>query len=314
VPPRPAGGAPGVPAPGPFEEDRPTADLRPRAGGPFPGARPLPADVPHPGATRAGGGGPSSRSELPDSLLLRIGDIPLRTVYAFLALIATIAAVILVFIVFDEDPPPDTASTTRASAAGAAPQDPASAEPTPTPQVRLPAPPRAKSLDMLPGTAAPVIGLVVDEEAGLTYPRLGEPWTTTTARPFTAAQRAGSARAPQALIASAPLPGTVPADLSTAERYRALAVRAARWTLRYQPTPTKVTWTASQSFAGGRGWVLGYRVAYEVDGESRTSQAVVVVADTGKAKPGLLFATVPDSRPDQFRDLNTIVESVQVDD
>jgi hypothetical protein len=232
----------------------------------------------------------------------------MRTVYAFLALLATIAAVVLVFIVFDEDPPPSAADGAQAGAAGAAPQASAGS----TPRIRLPAPPRAKSLELLPGTAAQVTGTVVDRQAGLAYPRLGRPWTRATAAPFTAAQRAGRARTAPALIASAPLPGTVPANLSTAEQYRALAVRAARWTLRHQPTPTKVSWTASQPFPRGRGWVLGYRVAYRVGGETRTSQAVVVVADTGKAKPGLLFATVPDSLPARYRDLNTIVAAVRV--
>jgi len=49
-----------------------------------------------------------------------------------------------------------------------------------------------------------------------------------------------------------------------------------------------------------------------VGAEPRTSQAVVVVADTGEAKPGLLFATVPGSLPARYRALNTIVAAVRV--
>lgn len=234
-----------------------------------------------------------------DGLLARIGDTPLRAVYTVAAVIATIAAVVLVFTVFAEETPRSTAP------GGAAP----SADPVA--ELRLPAPPRSKALPELPGTAAPVTGLVVDEKSGLVYARLGEPWTRVTAAPFTAAQRVGAARAPRTLIASAPMPGEVPADLRSGAQYRALAARAARWTLRYQPTPTKVTWTGSQPLERGRGWVLGYRVDYEVNGESRTSQAVVVVADTGREKPALLFATVPDTRKARYRDLNTVVSSIR---
>jgi len=232
--------------------------------------------------------------------------------------IATIIAVVLVFTVFSEDTPKDTTvsrarSTATSAASGTAAEAAgATASPRPSATLQLSAPPRLKALPRLPGKASKVTGLVVDDRSGLVYARLGSPWTRTSAAPFTAAQRAGTARTPRALIASGPLPGRVPANLSNDAQYRALAAQVANWTLRYQPKPTKVTWTASQAFSGGRGWVLGYRVSYKLNGKTRTSEAVVVVAETGKKKPGVLFATVPDSRKSQYRDLNTVVSSLRL--
>jgi len=265
-----------------------------------------------PGSPASPPGAPPQPAKQRESLLLRLGDIPLRAVYTVAALIATIAAVVLVFTLFSEDTPQD-GTVTRARAAEGSPTAEASASPAPSATLQLSAPPRSMALPRLPGKAATVTGLVVDDGSGLVYARLGKPWTKTSVKPFTAAQRAGSAaRAPRALIASGPLPGKVPANLKSDAQYRALAAQAAHWTLRYQPKATKVTWTASQAFSGGRGWVLGYRVTYQVNGKSRTCEAVVVVADTGKKKPGLLFATVPDTRKSQYRDLNTLVSSLRL--
>ncbi len=307
---------PGASAASGAEDPDSTVNVRRRQGvGPFPTQRPFPPDQLRPGVSSP----PAVLAEAPpksrkpfDGLILRIGDIPLRAVYTVAALIATIAAVVLVFTVFAEEGPPDTVNANRAQPTGTGgTAAPSSANPDPAAVVRLPPVPRAQSLPTMSGTAATVIGLVVDDKSGFTYARFGDPWTKTTLAPFAVAQRAGTARTARTLIASGPLPGTVPAKLDTDAEYRELATKAARWTLRFQPAPTKVTWTASQPLSGGKGWVLGYRVSYQAQGKTRTSQAVVVVADTGKKKPGILFATVASTRKSQYRDLNTLVTSIQ---
>ncbi|MEV5408041.1 hypothetical protein AB0K60_04245 [Thermopolyspora sp. NPDC052614] len=310
-------GPPGLYAGSGAEDPDTTVNVRRRQGvGPFPAQpqRPFPPDQLRPSATTPPTflAETASKPRKPlNGLLLRIGDIPLRAVYTVAALIATIAAVVLVFTVFAEEGPKDTANAARAQPTGtggtAAPN---TATPAPT-AVRLPPVPRAQTLTTLSGKAATVIGLVVDDKSGFTYARLGAPWTKATFAPFTAAQRVGKGSSPRTMIASGPLPGAAPAGLNTLTEYRDLAAKTARWTLRFQPTPTKVTWTASQPLAGGKGWVLGYRVSYQVQGKTRTSQAVVVVADTGKKKPGVLFATVAGSHKSQYRDLNTLVTSIQ---
>lgn len=293
-----------------------TVTVRRRQGvGPFPTQRPFPADQIRPSTPAPPPPSfalePEPKRKPFDGVILRIGDIPLRAVYTVAALIATIAAVVLVFTVFAEDQPQDTVNVNGAQTS--APGAPArgSASPDPVAALKLPAVPSAKPLPTLTGTQAVVIGLVVDDKSGFTYARLGEPWATATVKPFSTAQQVGKARSPRTLIASAPLPGAVPADLDSDAEYRALTAKAARWTLRQQPAPTRLVWTASQPLPGGKGWVLGYRVSYQVQGKTHTSQAIVVVADTGKKKPGLLFATVPDTRKDQYRDLATLVSSIQ---
>jgi hypothetical protein len=120
------------------------------------------------------------------------------------------------------------------------------------------------------------------------------------------AQKAGSARPPRALIGSGPLPGAAPGTLTTYADYRKVAAKAVRWSLRYQPTEGRLTWTASQPLRRGMGWLLGYKFSYLVGGKKHSSQAIVAVVGSGKKKPAMLFATVPDDREELFRDLNML--------
>ncbi|MEU8381081.1 S26 family signal peptidase, partial [Streptosporangium sp. NPDC048865] len=77
------------------------------------------------------------------------------------------------------------------------------------------------------------------------------------------------------------------------------------------PAGGKVTWTASQRPAGGRGWMLGYRVTYEVKGERHVSQAALAVFDVGRRKPSVLFVTVPDSRKRLWADIAPLMASAR---
>ncbi|MBN6052579.1 hypothetical protein JYK22_11615, partial [Nonomuraea sp. RK-328] len=253
-------------------------------------------------------------------LVSRIGDIPIRVVYLLGAIIATVAAVLLIFTLFSGDVPKE-----QRPQGGSIPPPPAAAEPTAAAPsasaapssgaVALPSVPAAKEYAVLPGTASVVIGLVDDQQAGLSYPRLGSPWKTAKAEPFTVAQRAGKAVAqgtPGALIGSAPLPGAAPATPPSKESdYRKLAARAAKWALGAQyPAGATLSWTGSERAALGKGWTLAFKVTYEVDGARQEAQGLVSVVDAGRAKPAMLFASIPESGKSRWRDLNTLADRI----
>ncbi|MEU8267007.1 hypothetical protein AB0B89_07550 [Sphaerisporangium sp. NPDC049002] len=234
--------------------------------------------------------------------IFRIGDIPMRAVYGVGAAIVTGIIVVLIFMLFGGDIPGEQVHVSPAQAGGpAVPSAPP--KPTPTP-IAVPPVPAAKAMTVFSGAGTPIASYVADRTAGLSYAQYGTPWAKTTRAPFSAAQKAGSSG--QALIGSAPVPVAVPKALTTYEDFRKLAGKAAKWTLRYQPAGSKFTWTVSQQARYNLGWVLGYKVSYVQGGKKHSSQAYVMVIATGKKKPAMLFATVPDTRTALYHDLNML--------
>ncbi|MCC5579823.1 hypothetical protein IMZ11_29780 [Microtetraspora sp. AC03309] len=246
----------------------------------------------------------------------RGGGMPLRLVYAVLAGVGTVVAIALVFVVFSGDRPEAAPGPVHQGRPAGTPGASPSAVVSPTPVVRLPRVPAARSMVVHPGEGTPTAAFVVDERSGIGYAGFGRPWRKADPAPFAYAQRAG-----RALIASSPMPGAVPEALTTYAAYRKVATRAAKWTLRLQPDGGTLTWTASQPLRRGMGWLLGYRLTYLVDGRRHSSEAIVAVVGTsgtsgtsgmsgtggrsGK-KPALLFATVPDTRAELYHDLNML--------
>ncbi|GIH28885.1 hypothetical protein Aph01nite_71950 [Acrocarpospora phusangensis] len=232
-----------------------------------------------------------------------LGDIPLRIVYVVCAVSIGIAGVVVVYTLRAEDQPPGTVAVQRA--AQASPPAIASAAPSPsataTPVV-LPRVPASRSMTVFPGGGTAVASLINDQKSGISYAKFGAPWRSAKADPFQFRQRSG-----EAVIASGPLPGADPGTLSSQADFRKIATRAARWTLRYQPEGATLRWTASQPVRYGTGWLLGYRVTYQAEGEKRTSEAIVALVDTGRAKPAMLFASIPGDREELHRDLNMLV-------
>ncbi|MFB9878770.1 hypothetical protein ACFFMN_12580 [Planobispora siamensis] len=274
--------------------------------------RPAPLGEGPAGPFRSGGAaGPQGpgRPGLGSRLLLRIGDIPIKVVYSLGAALATALAVFLIFVIFSGDEPADPSPQRQAQNASAAPATPVPSAPA----ITLPKLPKATPLKTLPGTPSVVVGSVTDSKAAITYFRLGAPWKVASVSPFSAGQRVGGSRLPRTLAVSALLPGEKPrADLETDADFRKAAVTAVRWSVRnYHPTGSKVTWTASQRLATGKGWVLGYRVAYEIDGRKRSSQAALALIDIGQRKPAMLFVTVPDTRKQLWADIAPLVASAR---
>jgi hypothetical protein len=263
------------------------------------------------GASGLAGTGPREGRSLSERLLNRVGDIPIRVIYTVGAALATAATVVMIFLVFSGDEPdPVEVDRTQAEVTGG----PSAAAPAGAPPVTLPPVPKAvKALPAFPGQAPPVAGGVLDEKAGIGYAMLAEPWRQRQSTGFSLAQRIGAAAVPKTLIASRPLPGRAPGKLSGEADYRRVAASAVRWAVRnHHPAGSEVTWTASTPAVTGTGWVLGFRVRYELDGRRHTSQAAVAVVGTGADRPALLLVTIPDSHKDRWSDIPTVLSSIHV--
>ncbi|MGI5486156.1 hypothetical protein [Microtetraspora malaysiensis] len=230
------------------------------------------------------------------------GPRRVRLIYTALACVGTAVAIVLVFTAFSGDRP-GAASAPLHQGRSAAPSVSASVSASAVPRpVRLPPVPTALTMVVHPGSGTPAGNFVVDQKSGIGYAGFAAPWRTAAdPSPFVRAQRAG-----RALIVSCPMPGAVPEALTAPEAYRTVAARAARWTLRFQPEGGSLAWTASQPLRRGTGWLLGYRVTYRIDGRTHASEAIVAVVGTGRNKPALLFATVPDTTQELYRDLNML--------
>lgn len=276
----------------------PGASQRPGVFG-EPGTQGRPAGQARPGVP--GGAGRKS-----GGLLMRIGDIPIRVAYSLGAAVITGVIVVLIFILFSGDEPSDPVGARRSAAPTAQPS------PTVSP-ITLPALPDPTALKALPGTPSVVLGAVTDAKSAVTYASLGKPWAAKAVPSFSVGQQVGSAGLPRTVIASGTLPGATPAKpLKSDADYRRAALSAVKWTIRnHHPEGGKVTWTASQRLATGKGWVLAYRVTYEVKGKKRTSQAALAVIDIGRRKPSVLFVTVPDTRKRLWADIAPVMASVR---
>ncbi|WP_157594183.1 hypothetical protein [Streptosporangium amethystogenes] len=276
----------------------PGASQRPGVFG-EPGAQGRPAGQVRPGV-------PSGAGRRSGGLLMRIGDIPIRVAYSLGAAVITGVIVVLIFVLFSGDEPSDPVGARRSAAPTAQPS------PTVSP-ITLPALPDPTALKALPGTPSVVLGAVTDTKSAVTYASLGKPWAAKAVPSFSAGQQVGPAGLPRTVIASGPLPGATPAKpLKSDADYRKAALSAVKWTIRnHHPEGGKVTWTASQRLATGKGWVLAYRVTYEVEGKERTSRAALAVIDVGRRKPSVLFVTVPDTRKRLWADIAPVMASVR---
>ncbi|MEU9830497.1 hypothetical protein AB0D67_03050 [Streptosporangium sp. NPDC048047] len=236
----------------------------------------------------------------------RRGGLSLRAVYSIVAALLTAAAVVLVFVLFSGDEPPERSAQPRQEGAAAP-----GAKAVPT--ITLPGRPKMKALATLPGTPSGVVGSVTDTMADITYAKLGSPWKTAAVPSFSVGQQVGAARLPRTVVGSGMLPGATPATApKTYTALRTAAMQAVKWTAaNHHPPGGKITWTASQKAAGGRGWTLGYRVTYVLDGRKHISQAAVTVLDVGRRKPAMLFVTVPDSRKQLWADIAPLMASAR---
>jgi hypothetical protein len=245
-------------------------------------------------------------------LLSRIGDIPIKVVYLLGAILATILAVLLVFVIFPGDVPSQSEGEPVVPVQPVPSAVSESVPPSGGAPVAVPAAPAKRAFAKLPGKTSAVSGTVTDQASGISYPRLGKPWSARSFPPFSVAQRVGKVAVPQTVIASAMLPGATESKPSKDADYRELAVQAARWTLRTQyPQGATLAWTGSQGTPAGQGWTLGFEVTYTHAGKRQEGRALVSVLEVGKTKPAMLMASIPATGKAYWADLNTLVTKVR---
>ncbi|MBG0812773.1 hypothetical protein [Planomonospora sp. ID82291] len=267
----------------------------------------------------------------------RIGDLPMRVIYRVLAgVAAVVVAAVAALVGFTSSdsadrpgeeapgrvaapsaaaPSPGPASPPPSSAATPSPLA-ATASPRPTPDgsavtaaladPRVPERPRDRKLARFPGKALPSSKRrVEDERSGVSLVRLGKPWKTYGASPFSTKQVLPPVKGAghRAMLVSCPVP------IEAQAAVKDTAILAARWTLNHHPKGSRIRWSASQPIKDG--WLLAYRVTYKVKGKSRSSMAAVALTETDRAKPALVFVTIPDAQRKRWRDITTAVSSIR---
>ncbi|MFI9589766.1 hypothetical protein [Nonomuraea sp. NPDC052265] len=255
----------------------------------------------------------------------------MRSIYRGLAVVAAVAVGATVIVLALPSGPDEVVAgpvtAPPAAPASSAPAPTTSATPTPTsPPTPAPTPIPSPGASLAPGYTAmqalyadprvprltgrvkrmalprPAKLVVKDKRTGLAVPRLGKPWKTHGAAPFTSKQvlpAAGGGKL-RGMLVTCPLP------IMEQKSPRDTALLAARWTLNHHPKGSKISWLASQRVKTG--WMLVFRVKYG----KHSSRAAVVVMDGGMSKPGLAFVTVPDSQRKRWRDIGRVVSGVRV--
>ncbi|ACZ89890.1 hypothetical protein [Streptosporangium roseum] len=277
----------------------------------------------------------------------RIGDLPMRVIYRILAVVtavvvAAVAAVVGFVYSGPSDQPGGEASGPIAAPSAATPSPGVSSPPAPSPlssasssasaippspspavsaaraqgrsaavvaalaDPRVPGLPRDKRLGRLPGKEYKTKRRLQDAKSGVSLARLGKPWKTHGASPFSTKQVLPKVKGvpTRAMLVSCPVP------IKVQESPKDTALLAARWTLNHHPEDARIGWTASQRIKGG--WVLAYRVRYEVKGKPRFSMAAVAVTEVPGAKPAMVFVTIPDAQRKRWRDINTAISSIRL--
>ncbi|NUP01235.1 MAG: hypothetical protein HOW59_25255 [Nonomuraea sp.] len=249
----------------------------------------------------------------------------MRSIYRGLAVVAAVAVSATVIVLALPSGPdevvagPVTAPPAAPASSGPAPTPTLTPTPTPTPtpspgsslapgytaMEALYADPRVPELtDRVKRMALPRAGksVVRDRRSGMTVPRLGRPWKSHGAAPFSTKQVLPPTRGTRlrGMLVTCPLP------IMAQKSPRDTALLAARWTLNHHPKGSKISWLASQRVKNG--WMLVYRVKYG----KHSSRAAVVVMDGGMSKPGLAFVTVPDSQRKRWRDIGRVISGVRV--
>lgn len=164
---------------------------------------------------------------------------------------------------------------------------------------RLPEVPAKPKKAVLPKPGRRVLA---DKRSGVAVPLLGSPWKRHRGAPFTSKQVLPKlrGRAERGLVVSCPVP------IEAQKDPRDTALLAARWTLNLHPKGATVRWLTSQRVKGG--WATTYQVKYG----KRSSFAAVVVLDGGMGKPGLVFASIPDTQRKRWRDIYRVVSGARV--
>ena len=180
---------------------------------------------------------------------------------------------------------------------------------------------------MFNGRHTAAVGRIVDQRAGLSYPRLGRPWQMQpkngqmTELGFSAGQYAVTERAHGeptrwARLMSGRLGGADKGAYQGAGTEQAAATRVAEtYEARMYAFKHRKKLLASQPLdvGGHKGWLVGYYLTYHRPASRATGDIfTVAVVDTGRKEPGVLLMSVPNTSRRLYPDVDYVVHSLKV--
>ncbi|GLZ10248.1 hypothetical protein Acsp04_04830 [Actinomadura sp. NBRC 104425] len=190
------------------------------------------------------------------------------------------------------------------------------------PAVSLPA---DRPLRRFPGQPSKVLAQVTDAQAGLSYPRLAQPWQVPTKQNklavsgWSGQQILVTERNGGRIWYGQLLTGTLAPALrgsydgpSSVRSVAALAAKDIEAT--YYQFPHKSSPLASQALpVGGRqGWLVASYLTYKRAGVRATGEVVATaVIDTGKPAPAVVFASVPNTHRKKWPDVNRFLSGLK---
>ncbi|GAA0386303.1 hypothetical protein Acor_26220 [Acrocarpospora corrugata] len=221
-------------------------------------------------------------------------------------------------------PPPSPATIVTPDVAAIPEVEPPSPTPEATLEVKRIPEGEVVRLRRLPGAGSPVIGQVTDKKAGLTFVEFGRPWGRS--KPLgTGPIVDGAYSRRQTFVTEEYGPDGDRqwwADIDSQRHTSALAgdslydVAAATLDAKQSrsfPSGTAGIDVASQPIKNG--WVIVRRMLMpesDAGRESRIELSAVIAVDTGAARPGILWITIPDTHKRLWPDINRLVNSVRV--
>ncbi len=184
-----------------------------------------------------------------------------------------------------------------------------------------------KPLGRFKGVHTTTVSRITDTKAGLSYPRFGRPWALApktspmselgfNLSQFAVTEKAAGHPKRWARLMSAPLGGAEKSAWSgPGSERQAATLAASSYEARMYGFRHRKKLLASQplDIAGHKGWLAAYYLTYQRPGTKATGDVVAVaVVNTGKAEPGVLFMSVPNTDRKLWPDVNYVVRQLRV--
>ncbi|MFG3440814.1 hypothetical protein ACGF0J_26465 [Nonomuraea sp. NPDC047897] len=196
----------------------------------------------------------------------------------------------------------------------------AAASPPATPKTSGTPTRRAGSIPSLPryrGKAAPVVGVVQDQQARVTVPRLGGTWqldqrpTVQGTYGFATRQYVQTGPGVYAQVMTGPLPERMAAfhtsDTDLEPAIKAVVVNARK---KFFPPDNKVRKIAQQPLKVGT--ASGQLIAYSLTSATQRATIVTAAVNTGNDVPAIVYMSVPSTARQLLPDVNTVVRQLKV--
>lgn len=184
-----------------------------------------------------------------------------------------------------------------------------------------------KALPVFSGPHTVSVGRIVDQRAGLSYPKLGRPWQPQPKNgqmtelgfsegQYALSEKAGGQAKVWARLMSGPLGHADKGAYQGGSTVQAAATQvAATYEKKLYDFKHHRKLIASQPLdvGGLKGWLVGYHLTYHRPATKATGDLyTVAVVDTGKRGPGVLLMSVPDTQRRLYPDVDYVVQSLEV--